>query len=282
MKKFILGFAAAAMAVSAMAVTASAANVSGAKAYYTEVEAFINNVPVEAFMVDNQTCIRTSQVEAYGFYHEYDNDARQISITATNVGGWYDYVSAWTSMVTPGVPFFNNSAYAGTVYKTSVPSNIEVVICGTPVVSYHLGDEVLIRLKDLEYAIPKTVANPQPIVKGYSGELKKSWLDVKAVNQPTDPASDVLAPAAFLSTEDALAKAIALIATEYNGLEVQNSGSEWRSFYANVMAPVFSFPVIDSANGLFIGNVTVSYNNAVVDYRADAAFPTWAEVNYAK
>lgn len=45
MKKFILGLAAA-IAVSAMAVSASAANVSGAKAYYTETEAFINNVPI--------------------------------------------------------------------------------------------------------------------------------------------------------------------------------------------------------------------------------------------
>lgn len=271
MKKFILGLACAAMAVSAMAVSASAANVSGAKAYYTETEAFINDVPVQAFMVNNQTCVRTGELAAYGFNHQWDGNARAVYVSINTIPGVYNYVSQWNSSIRPSV-FVNNSAYAGTLYKKSVPSDVKVYMNGTEVVSYHMGDEILVRLKDLVLA-------GEGINKYYDPVRNASWINVNALGVAST-LNNANLPG--ISTREALDEALEFLATNYNSLIIPNSGNEWRAFYVDQVAGGFTFPVEDE-KGVAVGSITVNYQaNANVDQIVADGIFAWARSIYAK
>lgn len=258
------------------AMSASAANVAGETVNFTETEAYINTRPIEAFMVDNHTCVAVDNLSQYGFLYQWDANARAIYVSANTIWGdvaWntnptpapgqavYHFAHQWA--VTAGVPFINNSAYDHQVYGTTVPSNVKVYLNGNEVVSYHTGREVLVRLADLVLA-------GTGITKFYDPVNNRSWINVLRTNFDGTVLVPLFnnqgSPAANLSTGEALRQANAYLAANYNGLAVQNSDEfAWRSFYADVIAGRHTFPVIDVASGIVVTNVTVNYANGPQD-----------------
>jgi hypothetical protein len=273
MKKISLILALTSLVSMFGAASASAANVAGEKVNYTETEAFINTRQIEAFMVDDHTCIDVESLSNYGFLVQWDAKAKAIYVTANTIWGanaWgtptaiYSFVDQWAA--TAGTFFFNNSAYNHLAYATTVPSDIKVFMNGKEVVSYHTGREVLVQLRDLVYA-------GERIEKHYDPVNDRSWINVIRLDANGIPAvqlyNNQISYVANLSTAEAIAKANAYLAAEYNGLKVQYSnGDEWRSWYADEVKAGFAFPIFDAAKGLVVGNVFVGFDNVSAPHAA--------------
>lgn len=293
MKKISLILALTSLVSMFGAASASAANVAGKTVRYTETEAYINTRPIEAFMVADHTCVRVDDLSQYGFLYQWDAKARAIYVSANTIWGniaWntnptpapgqavYHFAHQWA--VTAGVPFINNSAYDHQLYGTTVPSDVKVYMNGNEVVSYHTGSEVLVQLKDLVLA-------GTGIEKFYDPVNNRSWINVLRTNFDGTVLVPLFmgeaAPAANLSTGEAIAQANAYLAANYNGLVVENGDEfRWRSFYADVVAGNFTFPILDTNSGLVIGNVNVGYNNPVQDEICADTLTVMQQVFYQK
>lgn len=145
------------------AMTASAA-VSPATGRYTVVDAMINEWPIQAFEINNQTVIDTEDLHHYGFSVIWDGFARSLYISRAVAMreeklGRADYWTPWAMNNDPngGNIIRDYKAYAGEVAFTCEPSDIRVFIDGEEVVCYVSHGMTFIQLKDLVKAtVPET------------------------------------------------------------------------------------------------------------------------------
>lgn len=140
------------------AMTASAA-VSPATGRYTPVDAMINEWPIQAFEINNQTVVDTEDLTHYGFSVIWDGFARSLYISRAvalreEALGRADYWTPWAMQDL----IRDYKAYAGEVAFTCEPSDIKVFIDGEEVVCYVSHGMTFIQLKDLVKAtVPVTV-----------------------------------------------------------------------------------------------------------------------------
>lgn len=287
MKKFF-GVAAAAGVFAALAVSASAANQAGTPVLYTETEAYINGVVIDAYNADDHTVVNVDALRAYGF--NVDNRGSVISIAILDDDGiGYKYADAWiANAANRPVYTGNHSAYAGQVYQVTRSNGPTVYINGTEVPSYSTSNGVYVQFKDLVLAddihITRTDANvvisalpPERIVKGFNAAQNKSWINIDGASSAANTAAD-----GTLTVREGLDKAIASLNRRFSGLEIPWSGTDYLAAYGNEAASTFTFPVHDVATGVPVGTITISYATADQDEAIPVVLPDWAVVRYAR
>lgn len=139
------------------AMTASAA-VSPATGRYTVVDAMINEWPIQAFEINNQTVVDTEDLTHYGFSVIWDGFARSLYISRAVAmrEEKLNRADYWTPASMQAI-IRDYKAYAGEVAFTCEPSDIRVFIDGEEVVCYVSNGMTFIQLKDLVKAtVPET------------------------------------------------------------------------------------------------------------------------------
>ena len=155
----------AALTLTASMFSAVAASAATPNAYYSDVDAFINNYPIQSYTINNHSVVSTSDIKTYGFKVDWDENARAVYISK-DPGAW-----AWNPTAT-AYRIRNYKAYKGDVAFATVPSDIKVYVNATPVASYNSGTNTYINLADLVYATCKH----STISKQYFAQDKQTFL----------------------------------------------------------------------------------------------------------
>ncbi|MGM9936865.1 MAG: hypothetical protein ACI38A_05930 [Candidatus Ornithomonoglobus sp.] len=201
MKKKLSLVAALTLAVSmCSAVAASAATPN---AYYTDIDAFINNYPIQSYTINDHSVVSTSDIKTFGFKVDWDENARAVYISK-DPGAWAWYPTANQSLVR------NYKAYKGDVAFTTVPTDIKVYVNAQPVVSYNSGTNTYINLADLVYA----TCSHSTISKQYFAQDKQSFLWISSHASLPAPAA---VPLAWLTSR----KAYEIATKELEGTSVK-------------------------------------------------------------
>ncbi|MDD6762083.1 MAG: hypothetical protein PUD92_00340 [Clostridiales bacterium] len=179
----------AALTLTASMFSAVAASAATPNAYYSDVDAFINNYPIQSYTINNHSVVSTSDIKSFGFKVDWDENARAVYISK-DPGAW-----AWNP--TANQAFVRNyEAYKGDVAFATVPTDIKVYVNATPVASYNSGTNTYINLADLVYATCKH----STISKQYFAQDKQTFLWVSSHASLPAPAA---VPTAWLKATKA-------------------------------------------------------------------------------
>ncbi len=136
--KTIIITAAAATALILLPSTAALCSGVSGCVYYSAIDTYINNYPINAYSADGRQLIFAEDLRSYGFDVIWDNDSRSLSI--------YPDTSA---AVTPQ-PVVKQFYMQNKRFKNILESDIRVFLNGTEIPGYSVDGLTMIRLRELE------------------------------------------------------------------------------------------------------------------------------------
>ncbi|MDD6214720.1 MAG: polysaccharide deacetylase family protein [Firmicutes bacterium] len=113
----------------------------GAAGYtlYSDIAAYINNYPIQAYNIDGETVVLASDLKNYGFDISWNAQRRAVSIARSG-----------STVIIPQTDVYRNAKRAGQYHKKFVLSDIAAEIDGIPVKCFNIENRAAIYFKDLD------------------------------------------------------------------------------------------------------------------------------------
>lgn len=104
--------------------------------YSTDILAFVNGEPIEGFNIGGRTVVIAEDLDGYGFYYEYNDDERVLSVSSNFTGTARDYAE---------IARGKTGKILGKIYNT----DIKVYFNGIEINGYNLNGRTAICLEDM-------------------------------------------------------------------------------------------------------------------------------------
>lgn len=166
------------LALCPLCISAENGEVVG-KIYSTDILAYVNDKPIDAYNIGGRTVVMAEDLESYGFYVLYDDTTRHLKIASHFHDGLSDFAE---------IPRGKTGKILGDIFKT----DIRVTYNDIEITGYNIGGRTAVCIEDLG-----NTENSPHSSYGYSKYLAKYvWNpDEKTISlysyQKTEPSLDI-------------------------------------------------------------------------------------------